>query len=226
MPDLEGTTPEVTPEEPKGGTGGPSAGSSVVDGKNINEWVKSYKGLQTSYLSLQTKLNNEIADLNAKLEAANAKIEELGLGTKGKETEMTALQARLAAQSQELATLKSDHSALESTVARKNLVMSEFPELASFEAKGLLPTAEDEEKMKAAFGTFRETLAATAGASVADFISGASPAAKREVKDQAKTGVEDRQYLLDQMIATAGRDPKAYQEWQRKLDEFDVAHQG
>lgn len=227
MPPETGTTPEVISEDPKGSTGSPSTTSSVVDGKTAVEWKKSYAGLQGAYQKLQETTTAEIAGLNAKLSDAGVKIEELGQGAVGKDTEVSALQKQLADRSQELATLKNEHGSLSSQLARQRLILEEYPDLAQWEAKGLLPTASDPEALKSALGAFRETLKNQVGATVATELSGSSPSGKRETDPSKKTGVtEDRQYILDQMISSAGRDPKSYNEWQKKLDDFDAQQQG
>jgi chromosome segregation ATPase len=131
-----------------------------------------FVGLQQTFQTAQqtlTELQSKVTGYETKI----SKLEET-LGTKGTE---------LGAKDVELGTLRRDQ-------ARAKLIFSKFPELASFEADGLLPQAEESE-MEAIFTAFSSKLGAVKNDAAAAFAGGGTgptPPKREEAKAQtAKT---------------------------------------
>ena len=124
-----------------------------------------YKGLQTKFQETQTKLQ-ELETNAEKWQGDLSKLEET---VKTKETLLSEKEGKL--------------TELEKSQKRAMLIFTKFPELASFEADGLLPVASDEklEETLAAFSGKISSLKETAGKEFA--AGGASPSPK-SAKDQ------------------------------------------
>jgi len=88
----------------------------------------------------------------------------------------------------------------ESKLARQTLIMTEFPDLIGFEAKGILPAGEGDQ-LKALLGTFKETLK-TAG------VQNTLPVGQTPPAPPAANAT--RATLMAQLRSTAGKDKAAY----------------
>jgi len=95
------------------------------------------------------------------------------------------------------------------------LILSEFPELASFEAKGLLPSAENEEALRQKLTTFRDTLKTRVDADVKETFKGAGAggAGKGDGKDMNM----NKDQLYNRLTALAGRQDQASRDEYEKL---------
>lgn len=174
--DEEGNTGENT-EEKNTNTGGSTSGqsASTFEGKTAEEWAKSYKGLQGAFQKLQNESTAQIGSLTSQLSDAQTQIETLKQGGTTKDDQLTVLQSEVAKSKETITQLQSDKDSADALLKRKNLVMQDFPELAAWEAQGLLPSADSEEALKEQLEKFRGTLAGQVGATVKDTLKGASP---------------------------------------------------
>lgn len=154
MPD---SNPQNTPGTPEpgadsGDTGGTSSGA--YDGKTAEQWARSYKGLQSHV----NKLNDTVASLTSERDGVVSEYET----AKASISDFETAKAELAGQVDGLGTQLSDANAslveMTAKVERQSLIMSEFPDLASFEAKGLLPTSDDPEVLRETLTSFRDAI--------------------------------------------------------------------
>lgn len=139
--------------------------------KDLEKKDKDYTGLQRT---VQTK--------DDALKEAQQKLSELttNFGNTQKQLETLTTEKETLA-----GTLDEKEIALatsQTAATRAKLIMKEFPELAIFEAKELLPQTgpdDDETKLKELFGNFKTTMESLTGAQakkkVDDLMSGASP---------------------------------------------------
>lgn len=226
MPPEEGTTPDNTGEQAKSSTSGQSVSTSdLVEGKNVHEWVTTYKGLQTAYNKLQDQTSKTIADLEAKLKDATVEIETLKAGSTSKESQAAVLQKEIVSLTQQIETLKNEKSQAETKVARSQLVMKEFPELASWEAQGLLPDGEAGDELMALFGKFRDNLSNNVSSEVKKTVAGSSPAGSGRTGAGSggaggAGGEKSADYWYAQMLQHAGRDDAKFAEAEAKYDEL------
>lgn len=162
-----------------------SGGNTSEDGdQNGNtDYKQKYEEVQSllekkekEYVGLQGTVQKK-DDL---LKEAQAKFAELT----GTHSQVQSDLAKLAADKETLSsTLGEKEKALvtyKTQAERAKIIMGEYPELAIFEAKGLLPQTgpdDDESKMKALFGNFKTTMDAlrgeTASKTKADLLAGA-----------------------------------------------------
>jgi hypothetical protein len=131
-----------------------------------------FVGLQQTFQTTQTNLS-ELQGKTADYEKKISKLEE-DLGSKGTELDEKDV---------ELETLRRGQK-------RASIIFTKFPELASFEAEGLLPEAEDD-VLETTFDAFAKKLGAVKDSAAAAFASGGTPPTppkKEEPKTQtAKT---------------------------------------
>lgn len=227
MPTEPGTPPETTPETPPdgGNTGGTPPAPSKVDGKTAAEWKASYVGLQQANQRMKDGLETQVSDLTSKLETANAEIETLKSGGTSKDSQLTVLQTQVAKLTEQLETLQNEKKSTETELSRSKLVMADFPELAPWEAQGLLPQGGTEEETREALKKFRETLTGQVGAGVRQTMSGATPPGSGKTSPSTPPpdgSQENADYVWDQMAKYAGRDQAKFQEWQKKWDELQA----
>lgn len=226
MPPDEGTTEEGT-TEPKveetktKATAGSSA--STFEGKTAEEWAKSYKGLQGAYQKLQNETKTQVDTLNTQLADAQTQIESLKQGGTSKDDQLTVLQTEVAKKQEELTKLQTDKANADQQLQRKNLVMQEFPELASWEAQGLLPSADSDDALREQLEKFRGTLAGQVGAGVKQTLKGASPdlSGKTNTQDSDAANIEGSEdHWWDVMVANSGPngDPAKFNDAQAKYD--------
>ena len=190
------------------------------------DWEVSYKGLQTTYQKLKTQTDKAISDLNLKLQAATAQVEELSQGGTSKDSQLSVLQKQIADLTKQAETLKGEKTTVEAQLSRGKLVMGEFPELAPFEALGQLPQGNSEDETRAALTKFRETLSGVVGADLKKLMSGATPPGSGKTSPSAPPdngAVETEEFVWGKLVETAGRDNKAFAEWQTKWDAILLA---
>lgn len=162
-------------QSPDGSGGGGSDDPTVVATPDttptpIIDWEKKYKGLQTAFNKLNTEKQKLTEDLNNALAAQ----EEVGLKIKGFEKQIADLQASLDGEKKNTESAKTEATTRSVEAIRARLILKEFPELAQFEASGLLPAATTEEEMRTKFNEYKTTLNSIVGKSVVDKLKGAS----------------------------------------------------
>lgn len=150
-----------------------------------------FSGLQTKYQTTQEALD----ELNTKSQKWQSDLSQLGELVKTKDTERESLDV-------ELETLRRSQK-------RTKLILSDFPELAPFEADGLLPEAE-EEKLPEVFSAFATKLNGLKDKTTKEFVKGGTsgePSSKEE-----KKAVTPQAILKEANAALAGGDSKTYNE--------------
>ncbi len=224
----EGTTPAAIPEPspPEADTGEnvqvPSKKSSASD------WENSYKGLQGAYQKLKNQSDAAIADLNRKLQDLTAANEELKQGGSSKESQMEVLLAQVSNLKEQITALEAEKTAAHSKLSRSQLVMEEFPELAHWEAQGLLPNGagDDPEALRQQFDKFRSALTSQVGQGVRRTMQTASPPGSSASSASAADHVsENEDFVWQKLTETAGRRDKAqeFAEWQKKWDAIQAS---
>jgi len=207
--------PTTTNQDPAAGgnSGQPSKGDS-------KDWEASYKGLQGAYQKLQNSTTSQVADLEKKLAEANQKIEELSQGVTSKDKQMEVLVKQANDLQERINSAQGDAAEKEKKLSRLSLVLKDFPELAQWEAEGLLPGGDTEEQMRDNFSKFKATLDSQVGAGVTRTMQGASPPGGPQIPQTSLGGEsqESREYILAQMMRHAGKNSEEFNKWQSKLD--------
>lgn len=147
-----------------------SAPPAAPQGEN---WERRFNGLNTAYQKLQKKYEALEAEHNSVLAEKEAMLQD----GKGVKSQLEKLQADIQALTSEKESLSGQITSLQSQKERVSLVMSEFTDLAPFEAKGLLPPASTPEEMRQKFAEFRDALSSTVQQSVKDKAQGSGPVA-------------------------------------------------
>ena len=228
MPEEDGTTTEDIEEPTEGATSKKSGSSSTkVGGKTAEEWKASYNGLQASYQKLKETSDQTIADLQRQLAEAQTDLETSKQGKTSSDSQVETLNSEKTDLLAQIETLQSEKATLEGNLDRSKLVMSDFPELAAFEAQGLLPSGNGEDDLKAKFTSFRETMQSQVGTQVKSTLKGTQPAGSgRSTTSTTKTVEveEDEDYVWD-MMSQASRDGNRveFNKWQAKYDAIQDA---
>lgn len=182
----------------------------------LAEKEKQYKGLQTTYNALHESNKALLSEKESWMEEKTTLQNQM--------EQFEANQGNFKAQFDELSgkyeTLESENVKLKQQGKRNELITSEFPELLSFEAKGLLPEFDgDEEAFKGKLATFKETLTANATQAKQEDNSGAGPDST-----DGDNSAPNRDVVLQEMMRIAGDTTKVerYRELQAKLDEIDA----
>ena len=134
-------------------------------------WEAAYKTLQRNYNTLKQQsdaLRAQSAELNENFAAQANRLKEL-------ETSLSEKDASLAELQKMKEELEATAGSLKAKLERQNLILSEFPELVEFEAKGLLPTADDMDTLRERLETFKNTLGEIRKGAIEQELSGASP---------------------------------------------------
>jgi chromosome segregation ATPase len=127
---------------------------SKSKGQDDKDWEASYKGLQPKYQALveeqktweddRLKLGGQIAELETTVKATAETVK--GMEEESKKAEDAA------------GDLQKTIDGLEAKVERNDLIMSDYPQLAEMESKGLLPPDLEGEELKAKLDSMSEVL--------------------------------------------------------------------
>jgi chromosome segregation ATPase len=164
------------------------------------DWQASYKGLQTAYNKQQASL----AALQAKFDELNEKYAEVDQAGKLYSAEKQTLQGQIAEMQSAVNALTAEKARVEGTLARQKLVMSDYPDLAQFEAAGLTPQAESLEELKAKMEQFRVLLKNQSAADMSRVMAGAVPSGTPAAHSDTSEEAESEDYLWSKVSEHAG----------------------
>ena len=154
-----------------GDGGTPPASAGTPPQNQGTNWEAAYKTLQRNHNDLQAKIAN-VQGQNDNLSAQ--------LATRANEfsdvqTQLHAAQANIEQLTTQVTGLEGEKGNLSATLERSKLIMGEFPQLATFEAQGLLPQANDVDTMRDVFTKFSATIQGIQENAVSNLMEGASP---------------------------------------------------
>lgn len=179
------------------------------------DYEKRFKGLQKLFEKQQKKLQ----ELEAENTTLAEKREELDMTQKQVQAEIEKFKAELETSNKEKETLTAKLSAHEAQVQRTNIILSEFSDLAAFEAKGLLPPASTEEEMRQKFDDFRNAIKTTIDQNVQTKIQGAGPAPTAPTTPPAGRSKEQ---IYSELTRLAGaRDEESRRKYEELVAEWD-----
>ena len=134
-------------------------------------WQERYKGMQRAFNKKSEELDNLAEKFENLMEES-----ETSKATEGElQKQLQDIQKQMDERQQELDQMTGQIAAQEAKQKRTNLILSEFPDLAPFEAKGLLPDVPDDQ-MKDKFNEFREVFQSRVEDDVKKQVVGASAA--------------------------------------------------
>ena len=192
--------------------------SADKSGAATKDWQASYKGLQTIY----NKLKRNYDDLEAKYAQSVQSSEEVTLAASGKDKSLKTLNDDLASLREQVKTLEGEKFKSDSKAARAHLIMAKYPELSEFEADGLLPNADTNEELEAAFEKFQAKLQKQALRTEKEKTKGAPPD-DTDMSGKGAETTETEDYVWDQMMTHSGNNPAEFSKWQAKWDEIQAA---
>jgi hypothetical protein len=206
--------PLTTPTDPPAKAGGdPAQGTQQVN------WEARYNGLNATYGKLQKKFE----DLERSSQQTMAELEELRQSHKKVDGEKANLSSDLQKLQAEKAALEGRLTSAAFDKERMKLIMGEYPELAGFEAEGLLPTADTVDTLKPKLEAFRTKLGGNINAGVQKKLQGAGPAPSG--KNDTNPGTHSEEYIYTRLNQLAGhRTPEQQVEYQGLQDEWDTLH--
>jgi hypothetical protein len=175
--------------------------AKVANGEYVAKTV--YTGLQKKH---ETEVLAHKADVDA-LNATNQKLSEFEATLKTLQGQHDEFKTKYETAAVELNTEKSRNE-------RLGLIMSEFPELVSFEGKGLLPAASSLDELKTKLTTFQETIGQQRKQQKQEDLSGTSPTPGQKGNGENPTA--------QQILAKAREAQRAgkFQEYNQYMDEY------
>jgi len=199
-----------------GDSGNPPASPSTPPVDQGTNWEAAYKTLQRNHSTLQA----QVATLQGQNETLNT-----DLATRA--NEINSLTAQTSQQTETVNTLttqlqglETERGSLSATLERQNLIMGEFPQLASFEAQGLLPQAEGAEGMREVFTKFAATIDGIRTTAVENLMEGASPEPVGGQGDGDGKPVTLNSDQLWTKIVELSSDPSRGQEYEKTYQEY------
>ena len=187
-----------------GGTNHAAAGTlSQNQGTN---WEAAYKTLQRNHNDLQAKF----ATMQGQNETLTAQLATRASEISAAQTQLQAEQANVQTLTSQVTSLEGEKGNLSAQLERQNLIMGEFPQLATFEAQGLLPQAEGEDAMRDTFTKFAATIDGLKSSAIETLMEGASPEPVGGVSDgdgKAVTLTTDQ--MWDKVVKLSGGNDKA-----------------
>jgi len=184
-------------------------------------WQERYKGMQRAFNTQKQEYEKLRAAQDALLESSEtSKANESEL-----QKQLEANQKMLDEQQQALDNMTGQLAAQEAKMTRQNLILSEFPDLAPFEAKKLLPDVpigeNFEDDMKTRFAEFREVYNNTIKSEVKKQVTGAG-ATETGVSGEKIT--RSKAYIYNRLQQLAGSNrPEERREYDELLAEWDEA---
>lgn len=180
-----------------------------------DDYEARFKGLQRTFDRRQKEYTTLQDKHDSLLEATETGKQD----AREKQTELDALQKETDVAKADLDRVTGELATQETKGKRATLIMSQFSDLAQFEASGLLPQADTEEEMIEKFTAFREALNSTVQANVEQQIVGTSPG---ETGTTATVPVRDANQIYARLQQLAGsRIPKERAEYDALVIEWD-----
>jgi chromosome segregation ATPase len=174
-----------------------------------------FKGLQRTFDRQQKKYTA----LEEQYESLLEQTETSKQAERERQAELDALKKEQDDAKAELDKLTGELATQETKGQRASMIMSQFPDLAPFEADGLLPEAETEEEMVDKFTAFREALEKRVKSTVEQQIVGTAPGDTGTIQT---VPVRDANALYARLTQLAGkRDAKSREEYDRLMGEWD-----
>ena len=180
------------------------------------DWEARHKGLQRTYDALRTKYDALVLSHDQLV----GEMEELRQGSRRFETEKTTLQNSLAQYEKDKNELEQKLKIKDFEKERTTLIMKEYPDLAGWEAEGLLPSALTIEELKPKLQTFQKKFDDTIGTGVKKKLQGSGPA--QSGQKEMQTG-HTSEFIYRRLSQLAGhRTPEQEVEYQALHDEWDA----
>lgn len=184
-------------------------------GTQTEDWERRFKGLQLSYDKLQKKYEEsqtKVLELSAEIEETRASSKTHESERKSRDEKIQTLEAQVAESTKRISTHELER-------ARMRLIMADYPELATFEAQGLLPQAENEEGLKTILENFRTTLVKSVDGNLKDKLKGAQPPLVSATETKQRRSAEE---IYAKLVQLAGKnDTKSREEYNALQKEWD-----
>jgi chromosome segregation ATPase len=212
--EAETSATEATTKKPEA-----NVSSKTPEPAKGQDWESAYKGLQRKYDKLFDEHNQLLGTENE----LNASIEELKQQVRTATTEKDQISIKNVEASEKIEGLQSQVNAFNATIERQKLIMSDYQDLAPFEAKGLLPSAQTEEEMRSVFDSFRETLGSQVQTATDEKVKGIGTG-KTEPKEPKPL---DADQIYNEMQSLAGtNDPEKRRRFEQLQSQWMDLNEG
>jgi chromosome segregation ATPase len=199
-------TGEVDPEED------PKTEPSTQPEEN---YKARFQGLQRKF----DKTQKELTSLQEKYDTILEDAESSKQSERQRQIELDALQKEMETAKAELDKTTGELTAQEANVKRAMVIMADFPELAKFEAEGLLPPAATSEEMTEKFTAFQNALKTTVEAGVQQKVRGTSTG---DTGGTTLTTVRSAEAVYADLVRLGGaRDDESRAKYNAALAEWD-----
>lgn len=190
-----GTDP-VEPTTPASST--PPGTSQAVD------WEARYKGLQRTF----DRLTKDFETLKGKYDQLVGETETVRQDHRKTSDDYTTLKTAFQALETTNKQLEGDLTANRVQVERTKTIMAEFPDLAPFEAQGLLPSAATLDELKTKLESFRKAIGETTGKAALKQLQGFTPPSSANINPPAGPSKES---IFAELTRLSGRRSPAEQ---------------
>lgn len=200
-------------DDPPGDPPEPVAPTPVVPEKPKTDWEAAYKGLQRQ----MDKLKKQLEELQTKYDTAIEELEgekQTHRSVAGEKEGLLKMNVDLTSQVKVLQEQEANRT-LEKE--RYGLILTEFSDLAFFEAKGLLPPGSNIDELRQKFTDFRDALGKTGNDKVQEVLRGTGTGA---VGDN-NTGKRSKEQVYDELLALSGsQNPKDREKYDVLMKEW------
>lgn len=205
---------DVGTQVPSQSTPAPTNSTSAPTPDSGGDWENKYKGLQ----KVVNKYHTDNEKLRGDLQTAQAEVEQLKLDKAGLEAQLNQVKTDFTSSKETAEDNAKSLTAKDLEIARLKLLINEFPGLASFEKKGVLPTADNVEELKTRFQSFQEAMKDVVKIGTQQVLTNSAPPAPSGSASGPDITLES---LQDQLNQLAGK-PDKRQEYLRLRDQFDA----
>ena len=214
---------DTDPDSGTGGTGtpgdAPGNGDQNADPvkKPGTDWEAAYKGLQR----LQQRTKKELDELQVKYDALvddHETVKQTHKDTEGKYSELQKQNVDLTSQ---VKSVQEQEASRTLERDRYNLILSEFSDLASFEADSLLPAGTNVDELREKFEKFRKSLEKSGKQRVKDALEGEGPGPVGDdnSRDPGKKRSVDEVY--NELLALGGtQSPEGRAKYDKLMEEW------
>jgi chromosome segregation ATPase len=205
---------DVGNQAPSQSTPAPTNSTSAPTPDSGGDWENKYKGLQ----KVVNKYHTDNEKLRGDLQIAQADLEQLKLDKAALEGQLNQAKSDYDSSKETAENTAKSLSAKDLEIARLKLLIDDFPGLASFEKKGVLPTADNVEELRTRFQSFQEAMKDIVKTGTQQALTNSAPPAPSGSASGPDISLESMQDQLNQL---AGK-PDKRQEYLRLRDQFDA----
>jgi len=188
-----GTDSQPGDQKPAAAPTGGSTDNTAGNEKNV-DWEKKYKNLQPLYQNLKESEKS----WDTERQQLKGQIDEMGQRVEEFEAQITTLNGQIEEGQQKSQGLEVEKTDLNKALERNQIIMSQFPDLVSYESKGLLPKDKEGDDLVQSLNDFRSLLSEAGAKNIQDQSAGFTPG--HEHQSGGRNQADTAESLQDKII--------------------------